>query len=68
MAGKPMSSPADPHARGGSSIDIALGLNLWQTESGLRFAIEAGTPIYQNLDDPQLGTDWTLTTGLQYSW
>ena len=68
MAGNPMSAPADPNARGGSSIDIALGLNLWQTESGLRFAIEAGTPIYQNLDGPQLGTDWTLTTGLQYSW
>jgi len=68
MAGLPMSSPADPDARGGSRLDLALGLNLWSTESGLRLAIEAGTPLYQNLDGPQLGTDWSLTTGLQFAW
>ena len=68
MAGQPMSATADPNARGGSSIDLSLGLNLWDTSSGLRFAIEAGTPLYQNLDGPQLGTDWTITTGIQFSW
>lgn len=68
MAGQPMASPADPDARGGSSIDVALGLNLWHTDSGLRFAVEVGAPAYQNLDGPQLGTDWFLTTGLQFAW
>ena len=68
MSGRPMSAPADPNASGGSQIDLALGLNLWSSESGLRFAIEAGTPLYQNLDGPQLGTDWALTTGFQFAW
>lgn len=68
MAGQPAASPADPDTRGGSSIDIALGLNLWDTNSGLRFAVELGAPVYQYLDGPQLGTDWFLTTGLQFAW
>jgi hypothetical protein len=35
--------------------------------SGLRIAIEMGVPAYQRLDGPQLETDWTLTTGVQYA-
>ena len=63
-----MSAVADHDTQGGSRIDLALGLNIWQAESGLRFAIEAGTPLYQDLDGPQLGTEWFLTTGFQISW
>lgn len=68
LAGRPMSAPADPDAQGGSRIDLALGLNLWHTESGSRFAIEAGAPVYQRLDGPQLGTEWFVTAGLQFAW
>ena len=38
-----------------------------KTLKGLRLAIEGGVPAYQNLDGPQLGTNWILTTGIQYS-
>ena len=34
---------------------------------GLRFAVEALFPTYQNLDGPQLETKWRLTAGLQYA-
>ncbi|MBT7960146.1 MAG: transporter [Akkermansiaceae bacterium] len=68
LAGRPMSAVVDPDAQGGSRLDLALGLNLWHSESGTRFAIEAGAPVYQKLDGPQLGTEWFMTAGFQYSW
>ena len=30
---------------------------------GLRFAVQAGFPVYESLDGPQLGTDWFLSVG-----
>ena len=30
-----------------------------------RLALEVGRPAYQNLDGPQLETDWTVTLGWQ---
>jgi hypothetical protein len=63
-----MAAAADPDTQGGSRVDLALGLNLWHTGNGARFAIEAGVPVYQNLDGPQLGTEWFMTTGLQFAW
>lgn len=68
LAGQPMAAAVDPNARGGSRIDLSVGLNLWSSDLGARFAVEAGAPIYQNLDGPQLGTEWFMTTGLQFSW
>lgn len=68
LAGQPMAGVVDPNARGGSRLDLSIGLNLWDTESGTRFAIEGGAPIYQNLDGPQLGTEWFVTLGLQVAW
>jgi len=32
---------------------------------GQRIAAEFGAPVYQNLDGPQLQTDWTVTVGWQ---
>lgn len=63
-----VASNFDPDARGGSRLDLSLGYSLWSNESGSRFSVEAGTPIYQKLDGPQLGVDWTVTTGLSFSW
>ena len=63
-----MSSPADPNNYGGTSIDAGLGLNLWHPTSGFRVAAEFAVPLYQNLNGPQLGQDWTLTLGTQYAW
>ncbi len=67
-SGMPMAGATDPNARGGSRLDLSLGLNLWSTEKGTRFAIEGGAPIYQNLDGPQLGTEWFVTAGFQIAW
>ncbi|MEJ6571117.1 MAG: hypothetical protein QNL39_03955 [Akkermansiaceae bacterium] len=68
LAGQPAAAVADPDARGGSRLDLSLGLNLWSTENGTRFAIEGGAPIYQDLDGPQLGTAWFVTAGIQIAW
>lgn len=63
-----MSLPADPSNTGGTSIDAAVGLNLWHPEDGFRVATEFAMPVYQNLNGTQLGQNWTLTLGTQYSW
>jgi len=61
-----MSSPADPNNHGGSRIEALIGYNYY-TKSGARFAIEAGKTIYQKLDGPQLGNDWSVNAGFQYA-
>ena len=59
---------AQPELRAGSRIDLLLGANFIFQEGMLkdnRLAIEAGLPVQQNLDGPQLETDWTITLGWQ---
>jgi len=54
--------------RGGKRVDAAVGLNFYQqggTLDGHRLALELGIPVYQNLDGPQLKSDWRLTAGWQ---
>ncbi len=61
---------ADPTLRGGKRIDAFAGLNYYCQSGplkGHRLALEAGTPIYQNLDGPQLGMDWMVILGWQKS-
>jgi hypothetical protein len=61
---------ADPGRRAGARLDALFGANFMMPRgmfSGLRIAIEMGVPAYQRLDGPQLETDWTLTTGVQYA-
>lgn len=60
----------DPDLRGGQRLDVLIGANLLATEGplkGHRLAVEFGVPVYQNLDGPQLETDWILTAGWQFA-
>ena len=61
---------ADPKRRAGRRTDLLFGTNLFsQSErlGGHRIALEAGLPIYQSLDGPQLETDWRLSVGWTYT-
>jgi hypothetical protein len=61
---------ADPDLRGGKRIDVLPGVN-YASSSGVlegnTFGIEAGIPVWQNLDGPQLQTRWSVMAGWQYS-
>ncbi len=57
---------ADPDNQGRKRWDLSAGVN-WVSQAGHRLAFEVGVPIYQDLDGPQLETDWTLTAGYQYA-
>lgn len=58
---------ADPGNQGGKRLDLLVGLNAYLA-AGHRGAFEVGLPVYQDLDGPQLETDWTVTLGWQFSW
>ena len=61
---------ADPNAQGGERIDLSIGMNL-AGQSGIlrghRLAFEIGTPIYQDLNGPQLETDVFFMIGWQFA-
>lgn len=67
----PMMIPtADPDRRGGTQLNLGLGVNLYAPRGNLkgsRLAMEFELPLYRSLDGPQLETDWQLTVGLQTS-
>ncbi len=59
---------ADPNLRAGTRIDVPLGFNWYFVDGPLydhRLAVEINLPVYQDLDGPQLETDWVLTVGWQ---
>ena len=58
----------DTDKRGGTRVDAMLGVNFvpWGLTS-LRLAAEAGVPVYQKLDGPQLETDLVFTLGALYT-
>jgi len=61
---------ADPLNYGGETVTLFAGINFIGQRGALRghrFALEAGVPIMQNLNGPQLETDWTLALGWQYA-
>lgn len=59
---------ADPDNYGGERVDLFFGVNLagqsgaWR---GHRLAFEIGAPVYQDLNGPQMETDWQATVGWQ---
>ncbi len=60
---------ADPDLRAGRRFDLMVGASISPASGilqGHRFAVEYGKPVYQNLDGPQLETDWTATVGWQW--
>ena len=64
---------ANPQFQGGDRVDLLLGVNLIARENagwlcGHRLALEAGMPVHQDLNGPQLATDWTFTVGWQKTW
>ncbi|ASC70928.1 uncharacterized protein XM38_018760 [Halomicronema hongdechloris C2206] len=61
---------ANPSIRGGSQLDLGLGLNFYVPEggwSGTRLAVEFNLPVYRNLSGPQLETDFSVIAGVQAS-
>lgn len=58
----------DPDLRGGTRVDALVGVNyVPQGLKSLRLAAEAGVPLYQKLDGPQLETDLVFTLGAQFT-
>ena len=60
----------DPGNYGGRRVDLLLGANIFVPKGkwkGTRLSVEGGFPVYQNLDGPQLETDWTIGFSLSYS-
>jgi len=62
---------ADPDKYGGDTINLYFGLNLvGQTGvlRGHRLSLEAGIPVHQDLNGPQMETDYAITAGWQFAW
>ena len=58
----------DPNLRGGTRIDALAGINfVLPSLQSLRLAAEAGVPVYQDLNGPQLETDLVFTLGAQFT-
>ncbi len=68
-----MSPTMDPNLQGGTRANLAAGVNFIVPDrfgsilAGQRFAVEFQTPVYQNLDGPQMALGWTIVAGWQYA-
>jgi hypothetical protein len=61
---------ADPDLRGGKRLDLGLGLNWVIPGTSIdanRLAIELLVSVEQDLEGPQLETNWTAVLGWQLS-
>ncbi len=62
---------ADPDLRAGRRLELGPHVNFvvpLPGERSLRLAFEMLFPVHQDLDGPQLETDWTMVLGTQYAW
>jgi hypothetical protein len=60
----------DPNKQKGERLDFMSGLNFYVPKGilkGVRFSVEGGIPVYQNIAGPNLGVDWLLTTGISWT-
>ncbi|MGB2129324.1 MAG: transporter [Flavicella sp.] len=67
----PMMSPVfNTSNTGKQQLDLLIGLNYGVFKGslkGLRFQIEAGLPVFQDVNGIQMKSTFMITTGLQYS-
>lgn len=57
---------ADPSRQGIKRLDASLGLN-FESDGGHRLGAEFVYPLEQDLDGPQLKTDWQVIVGYQFA-
>ena len=57
---------ADPDRQARQQLDLGLGAN-WIMPDGHRLALEVSAPLLQDVDGPQMETDWTVTLGWQFA-
>jgi hypothetical protein len=60
-----------PDMQGGQRLNVLFGINYFlpaKRTPGQQFSIEVGAPLFQSLDGPQLGLDWTLIAGWNLLW
>ena len=60
-----MSPVNDPSATGGRRLDLSLALNGFFGD-GHSLGIEVGVPVYQDLNGPQMETDWIVSLAYQF--
>jgi hypothetical protein len=60
-----MAPTTDPAATGGQRLDLSLGLNGFFGQ-GHSLGLELGLPVYQDLNGPQMETDWIVSLAYQY--
>ncbi len=61
-----LSPTNDPNLQGGSRLNALFGINYYLPAGripGQVLSIEAGAPVFQSLDGPQLGLQWILVAG-----
>ncbi|MEM6909096.1 MAG: transporter [Pseudomonadota bacterium] len=61
---------ANPDFQGGDSVTALAGVNFAATDGALkgwRLGLEGGIPLVQDLNGPQMPTDFTFTVGVQKS-
>jgi nitrous oxide reductase accessory protein NosL len=59
----PAMPDADPNNYGGQRIDGFVGFSI--PVKAVSFGVEAGVPLYQDLNGLQMKNDWYLTAGIQ---
>lgn len=60
---------ADPDRRGGTRVDLLFDIELYAprgTFKGNTIGLQIGAPIYENLEGPQLSTNWLGMVGWQW--
>lgn len=58
---------ADPDRQGGGRLDAGLGINHVLPGDRHRLAVELLAPVWQDLDGPQMETDWQIVVGWQFT-
>lgn len=60
-----MAPTSDPDATGGQRLDISVGLNGF-FGNGHSLGVEVAVPTYQDLNGPQMETEWIVSLAYQY--